>query len=194
MIFTTQQLIEKYDNLADPKGRISRDVDKGLLFPVSRGFYENNQDTDGIKLAQFIYGPSYLSFDYVLAYYSIIPEAVYKTYTCATFGKKKKKKYKNIFGNYIYRDIPKEVYSYGVKLIEDGSYSYQIALPEKALCDKLYTISPVSSLKQFKALLFEDLRIDETELNKMDRKLIFKIAPMYHKKNLDWLIAYFKEN
>lgn len=194
MILTTQQLIEKYNNLADPKGRISRDVYNGLLFPVCRGFYETNRNTDGVKLSQFIYGPSYLSFDYVLAHYSIIPEAVYKTYTCATLGKKKKKEYKNIFGNYIYRDIPKEVFSYGVRVVENGNYSYQIALPEKALCDKLYTISPVSSLKQFKTLLFEDLRIDENELNKMDKNLIYKIAPIYHKNNLDLLVKYLKEN
>ena len=32
----------------------------------------------------------------------------------------------------------------------NGQYSYQVATPEKALCDKLYTISPVTSVKELK--------------------------------------------
>ena len=56
----------------------------------------------------------------------------------------------------------------------------------------LYTITPMYSLKEFKQLLFEDLRIDDEELNNMDKEFIYMIAPLYHVRNLDWLVKYLK--
>ncbi len=81
-----------------------------------------------------------------LAYYGLIPEAVY-TVTCATFEKKKKKKYETSFGTFTYRDVPPEAFPLGIRLIQEGDYFYRIAEPEKALCDQLYTISPVPNIK-----------------------------------------------
>ena len=192
MILNTQQLIKNYDNYVDPKGKIARDVKNGKLFCVRRGLYETNKNVDGLKLAQFIYSPSYVSFEYVLSQWSIIPEAVYNTYTCATFNKRRKKQFTNAFGLYLYRDVPNEVFRYGVKYYEEDSYSYMVATKEKALCDMLYTITPMYSLKEFKQLLFEDLRIDDEELNNMDKEFIYMIAPLYHVRNLDWLVKYLK--
>ena len=63
MILNTQQLIKKHNNYVDPKGKISRDVKNGKLFCVRRGLYETNKNVDGLKLAQFIYSPSYGSFE-----------------------------------------------------------------------------------------------------------------------------------
>ena len=193
MIITTQQLKEYYSSLSDPKGRILRDVKNGKLFPLVKGIYETDPNASGHNLAQFIYGPSYISFDFVLHNRGLIPEAVYHTITCATFNKRKIKTYKNRFGTFIYRDVPKEVFSLGVVAIMNGQYSYQVATPEKALCDKLYTLSPVRSIGALKALLFEDLRIDEEELYKLDKEKILKIAPMYHSTNLNLLVKLFKE-
>lgn len=42
----------------------------------------------------------------------------------------------------------------------EGSYSYFVASPEKALCDLLYILPPVSSIKALEQLLFENLRIE----------------------------------
>ena len=145
LIVTTHQLKEQYANYSNPIAKINRDVIQGKLFPLVKGIYETNPNTNGSRLAQFIYGPSYLSFDYALAEYGLIPEAVY-VFTCATFNKKKIKTYTNKFGTFIYRDVPNNVFSYGVMVNVDGNYAYHIATPEKALCDKLYTISPVKML------------------------------------------------
>ena len=138
-------------------------------------------------MAQFIYGPSYISFDYVLHYQGLIPEAIYKTVTCATYNKKKIKTYTNKFGTFIYRDVPSDVFSLGVIAISDGAYSYQVATPEKALCDKLYTISPVRTVKDVERLLFEDLRIDGDKFNELKKQDILKLAPLYHSTNLNLL-------
>jgi len=188
MIITAQQLKEKYAYLSDPMGKIARDIKSGKIFPLVKGVYETDADAHGSRLAQFIYGPSYLSFDYVLHVQGLIPEAVYNTYTCATFNKRKIKTYTNHFGTFIYRDVPKEVFNLGVFVFTDGPYSYQVASTEKALCDKLYTLSPVKTVTELKELLFDDLRIDEDAFNKLNKEDILKIAPLYHSTNLNLLV------
>ena len=192
MVITSQQLREYYKNLADPKARIARDIKNGKLFPLVKGIYETDPNAFAPYLAQFIYGPSYISFDYVLHTQGLIMEAVYNTITCATFNKKKIKTYTNKFGTFIYRDVPMDVFNLGVFAFQDGTYSYQIASPEKALCDKLYTISPVKTVKELKVLLFEDLRIDEDKFNELKKQDILKLAPLYHSTNLNTLVKFLK--
>lgn len=187
MIITTQQLKEQYSNYSNPIAKISRDVKNGKLFPLVKGIYETNPNAFAPYLAQFIYGPSYISFDYVLHYQGLIPEAIYSTVTCATYNKKKIKTYTNKFGTFIYRDVPSSVFSLGVIAINDGEYSYQVATPEKALCDKLYTISPVRTINDLEKLLFEDLRIDEDKFNELNKQDILKLAPLYRSTNLNLL-------
>ena len=192
MILTIQQLKENYKNFVDAKGKIKRDVRDGKLFPLVRGLYETNSNVEGFKLAQFIYGPSYLSFDYALYRYGLIPEAVYNTFTCASFNKNKIKTYTNYFGTFIYRDVPKTVFRLGIIVKQEDNYVYQIATPEKALCDKLYITSPIKNLKSLKELLFADLRIDEDSFKKLNKQDILSLAPLYHSANLNLLVKYLK--
>ena len=194
MIHSFDDLLIKFQDYKDIKGKIRREVQAGRLIPVARGLYETDQTISGKYLAGRIYGPSYLSFDFALYVYSLIPEAVYNTYTSATFDKHKTKKYQNQFGVFTYRDIPTEAYPLGVLIVEENGYSYQIATPEKALCDKLYTISPVSNLTELKELLFDDLRIDEDEFEKLDQKTLETLAPLYHSTNLNLLAKLIRRN
>ncbi len=186
MVITNLQLKDQYKNYVDVNGKISRDIKSGKLIPLVKGLYETDPNTEGANLAQFIYGPSYLSFEYALSEYGLIPETVY-TYTCASFNKRKSKIYKNNFGTYWYRDVPKQVFSLGISVKENKNYAYQIATPEKALCDKLYSISPVNSLKELKTLLFENLRIYEEGFYNLNKEDLLKLAPLYHSKNLQLL-------
>lgn len=194
MLYTFDDLVQKFSDYTDVKGKIRREVNNGRLIPVARGLYETDAETSGKYLAGLIYGPSYLSFDYALAVYSLIPEAVYNTYTSATFNKNKTKQYQNHFGTFTYRDIPADVYPLGVLLHEENGYSYQIATPEKALCDKLYALPPAKNLTELQALLFNDLRIDEQEFAKLDKASIGELAPLYHATNLKLLNKLIKKN
>ena len=128
-------------------------------------------------------------FDYALSYYGLIPETAYN-YTCATFNKRRTKIYTNHFGTYIYCDVPKRVFSLGIEIKIDGDYSYQIATPEKALCDKLYITKPVRNMSEFKMLLFQDLRIDELEFNKLNKDELIELALLYNSTNLKFLVKY----
>lgn len=183
MIKTTAMLLEELKNYASPKSKLSRMVDKGECFPITKGLYETDRNTSAHLLAGSIYGPSYISFEYALSYHGLIPEAVY-TVTCATFDKKKKKKYDTAFGTFTYRDVPSEVFPLCINLIHEGAYWFRIASPEKALCDQLYTRSPVKNTLELSAMLFDDLRMDEDALRAMDLGVIAELSERYRTTNV----------
>lgn len=188
MLKTTSVLMDEYRSYTDSAGKIKRLADKGIIIPVVRGLYETDKNTPGEYLAAAIYGPSYLSFEFMLSRYSLIPEAVY-TFTSAAFEKKKSKIYHTFFGTYTYRDVPSDAYPLDVILKTEAGYSMAVASPEKAVCDLLYTISPCRNQKEFSFLLFEDLRIDENEFRKLDMQKLREISGYYHTKNHHLLIS-----
>jgi hypothetical protein len=84
-------------------------------------------------LANKIYGPSYVSFEYILSQAGLIPEAV-RTITSAT--PKRNRNFDTPLGRFSYRHLPLAVYSFGWTRGEhsDGS-GWLEAQPEKALLD-----------------------------------------------------------
>lgn len=193
MIVTTAMLMDQLRGYGDPAGKIMRMERDQEIYRLTRGLYETDKSVPGYCLAGAIYGPSYLSFEYVLSYYGIIPEAVY-SFTSATYGKKKAKVYGNAFGRFLYHDVPADVYPFDIKIKEENGYIYQIASPEKALCDKLYIMPPVSSQREIERMLFEDLRIDTEEFARLDLSEILSIGDRYHSNNLKYLMKYIRRN
>lgn len=183
MIKTTDMLLEELRAYGSPKSKLSRMVDKGEIYPIVKGLYETDKSTSGYLLAGSIYGPSYISFEFALGIYGMIPEAVY-TVTCASFEKKKKKRYVTPFGTFTYRDVPSEAFPLGLKVMQEGDYYYRIATPEKALCDQLCTLAPVANAAEMKALLNDDLRIEDKELAKLNLAEIEAMAYFYHTTNI----------
>lgn len=188
MIKTTSMLVEELNTYSNPACKIGRLVKQGRLFPVVKGLYETDRATPGYLLAGSIYGPSYLSFEFALSYYNLIPEAVY-AYTSATFEKKKKKQYSTIFGNFYYRDIPSPVFPLETRLCSENGYDYIIASPEKALCDMLYAKPPVRNQRELRELLFDDMRIDKTEFSRLNRDVMSELANKYGCTNLKLFAA-----
>ncbi|MGD9909847.1 MAG: hypothetical protein AB7U79_04480 [Candidatus Izemoplasmatales bacterium] len=186
MIVTTLNLKEKYKDYTDINGKIKRDIDKGFLFPLVRGIYETSSSIDGFLLASYIYGPSYLSFEYALSYHNLIPERVV-VYTNATFNKRKSKSYQNHFGLYTYRDVPNAAFPFAVNAHEENGYAYFIASPEKALCDLLYIRKPVTSIKELKMVLLEDLRINKDMFEQLNFDEILFLSDKYISNNMKYL-------
>lgn len=191
MITTTAIILNELSQYASPADKLARMVQRGIYIPIVKGLYETETSTPGYLLAGSIYGPSYLSFEFALAFYGMIPEAVY-TFTSATFEKKRKKKYKTSFGTFTYRDIPSSVYSYGLEIKKEGNYSYILASPEKALCDQLYKAKPVSNYRELQNLLFEDLRIEEHEFRKLNADDVAILAEKYGSTNIKKLSSFMR--
>ena len=98
----------------------------------------------------------------------------------------------NHFGRFSYRDVPEEAYPFGITVKEENGYVYQMACPEKALCDKLYEMPPVGSQREIEEMLFENLRIDPSEFAKLDQNSILQIGESYHSCNLKYLMKYLR--
>lgn len=186
MLITTGIAKQNLVNYSNKNNKIVREVKNENLFKVVKGLYETDPNTPGYLLASSIYGPSYISFEYALSFYGLIPERV-TTITCATFNKKKKKIYNTMFGTFTYRDVPKDAYPEETLICTENNYSYQIATAEKAICDKIYTMKPIKNIDNLKILLFSDLRISEEEFKKLDVEKISKLSLLYHSTNVNLL-------
>ena len=187
MIISSDQLLYENRKYAVPQARIQGMVKRGELIPLKRGLFETDSAAPGFLMANAILGPSYISFEYALSYHSMIPERVV-TYTSATFGQNKKKEYSNLFGTFTYRDIPQDVFPYYYTRELSDYRPYLIASREKALCDQLYIAPPIRGIRDFTEYLFDGLRLDEEIFEELDLKRIKKVAPLYHKTNLEQLV------
>lgn len=193
MIYDLQTLTVKYKDYSNINQKISIECSKKHLFRIKRGLYTTNIKIDSPIIANICCGPSYLSFEYALSYYGLIPEHV-SVYTSSCFNKKNNKVYKTNGYVFEYKSIPNEVFSYGIEYLsnEDG-INYKIARKEKALCDMLYIKYPVRSISDLKIMLFSDLRIDEEEFYELDFDFIISIASLYHSNTLLTLIKFIKK-
>jgi len=176
-----------FANYANPRAKIARLVRRGELLRLKRGVYIHAESARDAffkgKAANRIYGPSYVSFVYALRWYGLIPEHV-EHITSATFNKGRKKRYDTPVGTFFYQDVPASAYPYGITLMGETSRRFFMASPEKALCDELYRISGIRSIQRIRALLFEDLRLDPDELNKLDRNALIHLSGYYQATTL----------
>ena len=190
MIYDFQSLSIKYKQYSNIYQKINNECKKGILVKIKRGLYTDDLYNDKEVIANICYNPSYISFEYALSYYGVIPEFV-STFTSATFGKKNNKIYHMKDCTFDYKNVPDEVFPMGILIMKNSKdISYKIASKEKALCDLLYSKYPVRSIKDLKTLLFEDMRIDENEFLKMNVEFIKEIAPLYHSNSLNVLKKY----
>ena len=189
MIMKGEMIIEQFyskERYSNPRMKLSRDVRAGKFKRLKRDLYETDLSAPNVALAQAIYGPSYISFDYALSYYDMIPEYA-RNITSATFGKHKDKRFDTDFCSFYYTDVPARVFPEEVVHIDFRGYGYNIATREKALCDKLYKIPPVTKMNEFEELLFDDIRLDEDILYDLDRNVIDRLSGMYRCRNIRML-------
>lgn len=192
MVITTSILRKQYKDYSNPLDKIKREVDSGALIRLYKGLYETNRNVDPFFLAPLILSPSYLSFEWALSYYGLIPEKVVAI-TSASLKVRKNKTYINFFGRFEYSDVSPEVFSEGLASLSDDEYTVRIATKEKAICDSLSKWRVVNSVKELKELLFEDKRIDEDEFKTCDFVLLLRLASLYKKTNLTLLSKFIKE-
>lgn len=190
MIYDPQSLMTKYKNYSNINQKISIECKNRNLIRIKRGLYTDDLDNDKELIANVCYSPSYISFEYALSYYGLIPEYV-STYTSAVYGKKNNKFYNLENASFEYKSIPNSVFFKGIRILKnEKGFSYKIATKEKALCDLLYSKYSVRSLSDLKVLLFEDLRIDYHELLLLDVEFIKNIVPYYHSNALNTFLKY----
>ena len=187
-------LLEKSINNVNEK--ISNLVKNGELVRLKKGFYAfsklyQTKPINLISVANTLYSPSYVSFDYALSYYGMIPERVSEV-TSAT--SKNEKLFDTPIGRFSYKKISLQAYSLGIDWIYDDIEGGRfIATAEKALCDKIKYDRGIGTLTQASMIeyLKYDLRIDITK--PLNYELIEIIATAYKSRNLKTLATIVKK-
>ncbi len=138
------------------------------------------------QLANFLYGPSYVSMEWALSFYGMIPERVH-TVTSMTLGRNKE--YHTMVGDFSYLTLPEKCYSVGVTQKETPDFlgGFLIASPEKALADLVFKTCRNLDKEQLKKELLESKRIDPQSFRELDRGLLDEIAKSYQTKSVLYL-------
>jgi len=120
--------------------QLNRWCKQGLLLQLRRGLYILGPDERKIEpsrtyLAGQLYQPSYVSLEYALSRYGLIPERVADITSVST---KKTAKFTNNFGTFSYQTVKPSVFRGFVTEKDEAGLPYFIAEPEKAVADFVY--------------------------------------------------------
>lgn len=165
-----------------PRGKINSLLKKGHIVRVKKGIYVwsdalARRPYSKELIANMIYGPSYVSCHYALSFYGMIPERV-ETVTSVT--NKRNKSFSTPIGDFSYRYIRPAVYTCGIELFEgEDQRSFLIASREKALLDTLYCSSRPSNARQLRERLFDDLRVERSQLRSLRKDLLKSLCEAY---------------
>lgn len=188
---SAQTLLYLFSDYAKPRERILRLVKNQELIRLKNGFYLIAEKIEkGIpyeQVANLLYGPSYVSFEWALSFYGMIPEKVYRI-TSATLSRKKE--FQTPVGTFTYTPIPSRCYPVGITLMNvvDGIGGFLIATPEKALADLVFTTCRGFDAHVLSQELLESKRISGDLLKELDRPLLVEIAQSYRSKTVNGLI------
>ncbi len=166
------------DKPQDVRRQVRYWVEKGYLLSLKKGIYILSDNYRKINpsmrfLANFFVSPSYLSLEYALGYYDLIPEKV-TVYTSITT--KKTTTYKNCLGAFEYRSVKKEIF-FGFTKAADNGQEFFIAQPEKAILDFFYFRKELTGKKdEFESLRFQNLdTLDTAKLEEFSKKFTRKV-------------------
>lgn len=190
--FDYQTLLDSVHGYAQPRMKISGMLAKGDIIRVKKGLYilgESLRRRPFCRelLANLIYGPSYVSFEYALHYYGLTPERV-ETVTSVTCGRSRT--FDSPVGTFSYRMIPIEAFRTGMDQVElDDGRSFLIAIPEKALADRIVADrgAGITTQKELHEYLLADLRIDPANLRELDPIRLTEISQHYRSRRVKLL-------
>ncbi|MDP2830457.1 MAG: hypothetical protein Q8O21_00115 [bacterium] len=137
-IFTPLDL-QRHFNVSYGTARkfILRNVKKNIYAKIKRGLYfDKNFKPSELEIANKLYYPSYISFEYALSYYGIIPDTVYSITSASS---KTTRSFVVEKVNYSFFHIKREIFTGYIKKNIEGQLIY-LAEPEKALADYLYFV------------------------------------------------------
>lgn len=188
-VFDYQTLIDALKGLAYPRNRINDLLRQGVVLRVKKGLYVfgdryRRRPYSRELLSNLVYGPSYVSLDYALAYHGLIPERV-EALTSVTPNRSRR--FATPVGLFVYRQVPARAYEVGVvRVEEENQQAFLIALPEKALADKIVSVrgGRISSIAEMGRFLEADLRVDAGALRTLSAERIDDYAARYHSMKL----------
>ena len=164
---THQTLVSSLNEYKRPNDKISDLLNDGFIESVKRCIYVPGRTMQALQperslLANHLFGPSYVSLDFALSHYGLIPERVYEVSSMTT---KSTRKFETLAGVFTYTHLALPYYAFGqVTKQLSGKLHALFATREKALCDKVVTTKGIllRSKADARTYAFDDLRMDES--------------------------------
>ena len=173
-----------------PRSHITVLVRRGELIPLRRDLYLCRREGELYSeyvIAHYLVPGSYISYEAALSYHNIIPERV-RLIKSACTGRSRR--FSNTTGRYAFIQQPAEYQSVGwCAYAMPDALVYQMASPEKALCDLILDTPRLrlQSARAARGYLLEYLRADPDELAQLDFERFLACATAAHKKKADLL-------
>ena len=147
---------------------------RGLFVRLKNGLYMLQTDPAPEEaIANRLYRPSYLSFEYALARHNILPEMPYAVTSATTMPTRTFTVGEKTFA---YLTIKRHAFT-GYQPIHQGEQIILIAEPEKALVDYLYFVA-----------LGKKAPNDRLNTAQLDRTKALRYASLYERTGLDKLV------
>lgn len=179
-----KSLLREYSN---PNAKIALWMRQGYLIPLKRGLYIVSPQLTQTKpciglVANHLYSPSYISLQFALREYGLIPEFVHMVTSVTTCHARK---FENELGLFSYHTVNRAYFALGITSRTENTSSYLIATQEKALVDTiLFTRQVPASLIGLEQFLEEDLRFDVDALPQMKIPLMQACAEIAPKQTI----------
>ena len=185
-----QNLMPFLGDYTNPHDFLSRMVKKGELIRLKNGFFVIAEKIEKSpvpyeQIANLLYGPSYISFEWALSRYGMIPEGVYVVTSAVA---SKTKSLKTPLGTFDYMYLNHNRYSIGIDQMENFAGKFLIATPEKALADLIHFKSKKLGTKDLLIDLIEGRRMDEDRLRQLNKNHLLQIAESYRSQAVTTLI------
>lgn len=164
-LFDYAQLSSVLSSYANVRGKIGRLLASGEIIRLKKGLYTfpeylRRAPLNPCIVANMLYGPSYVSRDFALSYYGMIPETV-EIVTSMTTGRPRR--FQTPVGTFDYKQRKAADFSIGIENIDSGNGAFLIAGREKALYDKVLTDKRFDG-KDVESYLLQDLRLNHDSL------------------------------
>ena len=190
--FSYEYLISRLKEYRSPRDKISLMIKRGEIIRIKKGLYILSPQYGGIVdkriIANLIYGPSYISLEYALSYWGLIPEKVVEV---TSVTNKRNKRFDTPLGRFSYRYLNNKRYHFGFRYVEGEGGAYLVASKEKAICDKIFFEGNLGKY-EIESYLEKNLRINIKEILSLDIELVEEISRRYRNKSVSAFYCWLK--
>lgn len=185
-IINSNDVVNKY-NIQTAYNQLNEWSKKGLIVSLKKGLYilnENDRKTEvsNVFIANQLYIPSYISMEYALSLYELIPETVMNITSVST---KKTTNFTNELGLFSYRTIKPSAFRGFIQATDNNGMKYFLAEPEKAILDFIY-FNLARFDKKDKDIFEESYRFQNLEILNIKKLLFF--TKFFNNKKLTMVI------
>lgn len=155
-----------------------------ILNPENRRIYPSR-----MYIASELYKPSYISLEYALSFYDLIPEKVTDITSLST---RKTYQIQNDLGRFAYQHIQERCFTGFTQMRDEAGLPYFFAVPEKAVVDFVYFHLPQFAVevptRDVLRVAFRFQNVDTLDTNKMQ-----EYASLFQSKKLEKVIGQVKK-